>query len=152
RCTCSPIARGARSPSRAGCSNACSRMATCACCRTKPWCRRRSTPWRTPPQGTRRSSAASRERAGVRATAAFRAVLQQVRTAGAHHAVINLRKPLMKSVLLLCAALAAAPAFADQLVARNGNDSVRLDDTPCTSELVLKRIEPTAKDEFKAAT
>lgn len=58
----------------------------------------------------------------------------------------------MKSVLLVCAALAAAPVFAEELVARNGNDSVRLGDAPCTSELVLARLQPQAHAEYKAAS
>lgn len=58
----------------------------------------------------------------------------------------------MKSVLLLCAALAAAPVFAEDLVARNGNDSVRLGDAPCTSELVLGRLQPQMHAQYKAAS
>jgi hypothetical protein len=58
----------------------------------------------------------------------------------------------MKYALLFCAALAAAPAFADDLVARNGSDSVRLGETPCTSELVLSRLEKQAHDHYKSAS
>jgi hypothetical protein len=55
--------------------------------------------------------------------------------------------------LLICAALvAAAPAFAQDLVARQGNDSVRLADTPCASELVLGRIQPQQKEEYRQAS
>jgi hypothetical protein len=55
--------------------------------------------------------------------------------------------------LLICAALAAAaPAFAQDLIARQGNDSVRLGDKPCTSDLVLGRLQPQQKQEYKAAT
>lgn len=53
--------------------------------------------------------------------------------------------------VLLCAALAAAPAFAQDLVARQGNDTVRLADAPCTSEQVLARIEPALRPKFRAA-
>ena len=49
------------------------------------------------------------------------------------------------------AAFAAAPAFADQLVARQGSDSVRLYEGACKSELVLRRVEPNAADDYKAA-
>jgi hypothetical protein len=58
----------------------------------------------------------------------------------------------MKSVLLVCAALAVAPVFAEELVARNGNDSVRLGDAPCTSELVLARLQPQTRGDYKAAS
>jgi hypothetical protein len=49
---------------------------------------------------------------------------------------------IMRFALVCAAALAAAPAFADELVASNGNDSVRLSDSPCTSEQVLKLLRP----------
>jgi hypothetical protein len=57
----------------------------------------------------------------------------------------------MKAIVL-CAALAAAPVFAEQLVARQGDDSVRLADSPCQSEQVLGRLEPKTHEEYKAAT
>ena len=55
-------------------------------------------------------------------------------------------------LILLCAALAAAPAMAGDLVARQGGDSVRLADAPCTSELVLGRLEPRLQAQYKAAS
>lgn len=58
----------------------------------------------------------------------------------------------MKSLLVLCAALAVGPALAESLVARNGNDSVRLADGPCTSELVLSRLQPQMHGQYKAAS
>lgn len=59
----------------------------------------------------------------------------------------------MKAVAVFAfAAFAAVPVFAEELVARQGSDSVRLSDSACSSELVLGRIEPTAKDEYRAAT
>ena len=60
----------------------------------------------------------------------------------------------MKAFALVAAlaAFAAAPAFADQLVARQGSDSVRLFDGACKSELVLRRVEPNTTDDYKAAT
>jgi hypothetical protein len=58
----------------------------------------------------------------------------------------------MRSILLIAAALVAAPAFADDLVASNGNDSVRLSDGPCKNEQVLKLLEPKYQDKFKEAT
>ena len=59
----------------------------------------------------------------------------------------------MKTVILLCAAaLAAAPAFADELVARSGDDSVHLGEAPCTSKPVLSRLEPKDQGEFKMAS
>ncbi|HEX2544775.1 MAG TPA: hypothetical protein VHL79_07850 [Ramlibacter sp.] len=60
----------------------------------------------------------------------------------------------MKAVVF-CAALAtfaAAPAFAQDLVARQGNDSVRLSDAACKSELVLSRLEPAIASEFRSAS
>lgn len=58
----------------------------------------------------------------------------------------------MKAVIAVCAALALAPAFAENLVARQGDDSVRLADTPCQAREVLVRIEPDAHKEYKSAT
>jgi hypothetical protein len=60
----------------------------------------------------------------------------------------------MKAVALVAAlaAFAAAPTFAQELVARQGNDSVRLSDAACKSDLVLARVEPGAKDEYRAAS
>jgi hypothetical protein len=62
----------------------------------------------------------------------------------------------MKAVVF-CAALAAAafattPSFAQELVARQGDDSVRLSDAACSSELVLRRIDPATAGEYKAAS
>ena len=60
----------------------------------------------------------------------------------------------MKAVVF-CAALAtfaAAPAFAQELVARQGDDSVRLSDAACKSELVLGRLEPAAAGQYRAAS
>jgi len=55
---------------------------------------------------------------------------------------------------VICAVLAAAPAFAlaDNLVARQGDDSVRLNDAPCASEQVLGRLPVEARQEYKAAS
>lgn len=57
----------------------------------------------------------------------------------------------MRFALLCAAALAAAPAMAQDLVARQGNDTVRLGDAPCTSLQVLARLRPEIQSEFKAA-
>jgi len=46
------------------------------------------------------------------------------------------------AVFCAAAALVAAPAMADELVASNGNDSIRLSDSPCSSQEVLKQLEP----------
>lgn len=55
-------------------------------------------------------------------------------------------------LLLLCAALAAAPAMAgNTLVARQGGDTVRLADEPCTSPVVLSRLSPQLHSQFRAA-
>ena len=54
--------------------------------------------------------------------------------------------------VLLCAALAAAPAMAGELVAHQGGDTVRLGEGPCTSEAVLGRIETRLHPHYKAAS
>jgi hypothetical protein len=54
-------------------------------------------------------------------------------------------------LILLCTALAATPAIAGDLVARQGGDSVRLAEGPCTSELVLGHLEPRLQVHYKAA-
>jgi len=57
---------------------------------------------------------------------------------------------------VLCAALAAAfasvPSFAQELVARQGDDSVHLSDSACKSVLVLSRLDPAIAGEYKAAS
>ena len=53
---------------------------------------------------------------------------------------------------ILCAALAAAPAIAGDLVARQGNDTIRLADAACTSQPVLSRLQPKTHSQFRAAT
>ena len=56
---------------------------------------------------------------------------------------------------VFCAALAAfavAPTFAQDLVARQGEDSVRLSEAACKSELVLSRLQPGQAEEFRAAS
>src|SRR5689334_13297511 len=58
----------------------------------------------------------------------------------------------MKFALLCAAALLAAPAFADELVASNGLDSVRLSDKPCSSEPVLQRLTPKAREMMREAS
>lgn len=56
-------------------------------------------------------------------------------------------------LLVLCAAMAAAaPALADVLVARNGEDMVRLSDAPCASETILSRLPAQQHASFKSAT
>lgn len=59
----------------------------------------------------------------------------------------------MKAVVF-CAALAAfaAPSFAQDLIARQGDDSVRLSEEACKSELVISRLEPGLAGEFRAAS
>lgn len=61
----------------------------------------------------------------------------------------------MKAVLscaALLAAFAAAPAFSQVLIARQGDDSVRLSEEACKSDLVLSRLEPGMAGEFHAAS
>lgn len=58
----------------------------------------------------------------------------------------------MRLALLCAAALLAAPAFADELVASNGSDSVRLSDSQCSSEKVLEQIPSELRASLKDAT
>lgn len=53
---------------------------------------------------------------------------------------------------VLASAFAVAPSFAQDLIARQGNDSVRLSEAACKSDLVLSRIEPGTAGEFHAAS
>ena len=57
----------------------------------------------------------------------------------------------MKFALICAAALVAAPALADELVASNGQDSVRLSDKPCSSDQVLKRLTPKFRELMRDA-
>lgn len=60
----------------------------------------------------------------------------------------------MKAVVF-CAALATfavAPVSAEELVARQGDDSVRLSDAACRSELVLSRLEPASAKQYRSAS
>ena len=56
--------------------------------------------------------------------------------------------------LAVCAALALAPvlANADELVARQGSDSVRLSEGACDSQLVLGRLSPDTHAMYKKAS
>jgi len=59
----------------------------------------------------------------------------------------------MKALALSAAlAIAMSPALADDLVARQGSDSVRLADGPCQSERVLARLEPGSQSDYKSAS
>jgi len=59
----------------------------------------------------------------------------------------------MKFAFLCAAAVfAATPALADELVASNGQDSVRLTDQPCSNEQVLKQLTPKFRDAMKDAS
>ena len=58
----------------------------------------------------------------------------------------------MKLVLVcVAAALLAAPAFGQELIASNGKDSVRLSDKPCTSDKVLNQLKPGFRPMMKNA-
>lgn len=60
-------------------------------------------------------------------------------------------KAAIASCVALCAALAFAPASADELVARDGDDSVRLADAPCESQVIMKLV-PETHAEYKKAS
>ena len=56
------------------------------------------------------------------------------------------------ALLCVAAAFVAAPALADELVASNGSDSVRLSDKPCSSDQVLKQLTPKFREQMKEAS
>jgi hypothetical protein len=58
----------------------------------------------------------------------------------------------MKYVLLCAAALLAAPAMAEEVVASNGADSVRLSDGQCSSQQILQQLDVGMRDQLKDAT
>ncbi len=58
----------------------------------------------------------------------------------------------MRFALLCAAALLAAPAMADELVAKSGNDQVRLTDSPCVNEQVLNLIKPDYRSVLRDAS
>jgi hypothetical protein len=68
------------------------------------------------------------------------------------HLHVALREIFMKFALLCAAALLAPPAMADELIASNGKDSVRLSDSPCTSEQVLQQLTPALRTALRSAT
>jgi hypothetical protein len=57
----------------------------------------------------------------------------------------------MIRLAILCSAFAAAPVFANDLVARQGSDVIRLVNAACTSEEVLSRVAPQMRSQFRAA-
>ena len=59
---------------------------------------------------------------------------------------------MIRITLLCAAALLAAPAMADELIASNGQDSVRLSDQPCSSEQVLQQLTPKFREAMKDAS
>ena len=60
----------------------------------------------------------------------------------------------MKAVVFCAAiaAFAAAPSFAQDLIARQGDDSVRLSEETCKSDLVIARLEPGMAQHFHSAS
>lgn len=58
----------------------------------------------------------------------------------------------MKPAFLCAVLLASAPAMANELVAYNGTDSIRLTEAECTNETVIRHLEPGTQSEFRAAT
>jgi len=58
---------------------------------------------------------------------------------------------MLRSVVL-CSVIAIAPAaFANDLVARQGGDTIRLVNAACTSQEVLSRVAPQLRAQFRAA-
>src|SRR5512140_1979399 len=62
------------------------------------------------------------------------------------------RRDFMRFALVCAAALFAAPAMAQERVASNGTDSVRLSDSTCSSQKVLEQVEPGMRSQLKDAT
>ena len=58
----------------------------------------------------------------------------------------------MKAVTFLCATLVMAPVMAGELVAHAGRNTIRLAEGQCTSETVLRRLEPELQSQFRAAS
>lgn len=58
----------------------------------------------------------------------------------------------MKAGLLLCCVLAAAPAFAQNLVAHEGGNAARLSEQPCSNEQVLGQLDPQLRPAFRDAS
>ena len=63
-----------------------------------------------------------------------------------------LSENFMKFALLCAAALLAAPAFAEEVVATNGDDSVRLSDAQCSNEKVLELVPSGMRTYLRDAT
>ena len=58
----------------------------------------------------------------------------------------------MKFVAFLCAALVVGSAMAGELVSHNGDDTIRLVDQECTSQLVLDQLQPESRPQFREAS
>lgn len=59
---------------------------------------------------------------------------------------------ILAACLLGAVLLQPGPAAASDLIMREGNDSVRLTDSPCSSELVLGRLTADQHEDFHAAS
>ena len=57
----------------------------------------------------------------------------------------------MRTILLFCAVFAAAPAMSQDLVARQGDNTIRLADAPCADEGVLSKVPPQLHAQFRRA-
>ena len=62
------------------------------------------------------------------------------------------RRNVMKVGLLLCSLLAAAPAFAENLVAYEGGTAARLSEQPCSNEQVLGQLDPKLRPAFATSS
>ena len=59
----------------------------------------------------------------------------------------------MRTVLLLCAAFAAAaPAMSQDLIARQGEDTIRLANAPCADKGVLGKVPAQLQPQLMQAT
>jgi hypothetical protein len=58
----------------------------------------------------------------------------------------------MKLVAFLSAVLVASSAMAGELVSHSGDDTIRLVDDQCTSQLVLDQLQPESRPQFRAAS
>jgi hypothetical protein len=58
----------------------------------------------------------------------------------------------MRKFILAALLCAAGSSFAQVLVARQGDDSVRLTGAECKSQLVLDRLDPSVVSHYRAAS
>jgi hypothetical protein len=58
----------------------------------------------------------------------------------------------MRTALFCAAVLMSAPVIAEEVVATNGSDSVRLSDAQCSNDKVLELVPPAVRAQLRDAT